>query len=222
MWCWVSFVFAVFWFFAAISSSRCQCLEIISSKSKSKHSCWAGWNNSVMWSVLFHFCLVLPSFVITSEQRLPIKISLCFPFAFLASAFSRSFKQSLINHPWCHGGCVFHVLFCVPEVLCPQGQPCRWFSLWCAGERAPSDSSSEAAGCSGVSSLAVFLRKVVALLALSVFLAVQLWFHSVLARLPSNQMWCEYLLLLWPWGDDYEPLACACAVSDIWGRKSIR
>lgn len=39
-----------------------------------------------------------------------------------------------------------------------------------------------------MSSLAVFLRKVVALLALSVFLAVQLWFHSVFARLPSNQM----------------------------------
>lgn len=56
---------------------------------------------------------------------------------------------------------------------------------------------------------------VIALLALVVFLILQLWFHLMDASLPSNKMDLEYLLLPWPQGDDYEPLACACAVSDI-------
>lgn len=56
---------------------------------------------------------------------------------------------------------------------------------------------------------------VIALLALLVFLILQLWFHLMDASLPSNKMGLEYLLLPWPQGDDYEPLACACAVSDI-------
>lgn len=59
------------------------------------------------------------------------------------------------------------------------------------------------------------LKVVIALLALLAFPILQLWFCLIVASLPSSKTGLEYLSLLWPQGDDDEPRACACAVSDI-------
>lgn len=53
------------------------------------------------------------------------------------------------------------------------------------------------------------LKMVISLLALLVFLILQLWFCLIVASLPSSKTGLEYLLLPWPQGDDYEPRAWA-------------